>query len=151
MGGKDVSSDFIFFGNRVKEFKLETRNIENKKQRTTLSYDFDYNVNDVQRSEDKILGIIEFVVKARVKIKRRILFKVELVMEGAFGCESKKLSEEQFLEMLEVNGLITLSQISRAYIISVTSQSGISPPLQMPMINIMKLRETKRDSDLERG
>ena len=96
MGGKDVSSDFIFFGNRVKEFKLETRNIENKKQRTTLSYDFDYNVNDVQRSEDKILGIIEFIVKARVKIKRRILFKVELVMEGALAANQKSFLRNNF-------------------------------------------------------
>ncbi|NLZ27587.1 MAG: preprotein translocase subunit SecB [Firmicutes bacterium] len=109
-----------------------------------LSFDFDYNVNDVQRNEEKLLGIIEFMVKARAKVKRRILFKVELVMEGAFGCESKQLPEEKFLELLEINGLITLSHLSSAYIINVTSQSGFTFPLKMPMINVMKLREMKK-------
>ncbi len=145
MKDKDVTSDFIFFGNRVKTFNLETRQVNKKDQHATLSFDFDYRVNDVRRKGEKALGIIEFIVKARATIKRRILFKVELVMEGAFGCESEQLSDERFLELLEINGLITLSQISRAYIISVTSQSGINPPLKMPMINIIKLREMKKD------
>lgn len=145
MKDKDISSDFIFFGNRVKNFSLVTRQVNKKDQQATLSFDFDYNVNDVPRNEEKLLGIIEFIVKARATVKRRMLFKVELVMEGAFGCESKQLSNERFLELLEVNGLITLSQISRAYIISVTSQSGINPPLKMPMINVMKLREMKKN------
>lgn len=146
MKDKDVSSDFIFIGNRVKNFNLVTRQVNKKDQQAVLSFDFEYNVNDVQRSEEKLLGIIEFMVKARAKIKRRILFKVELVMEGAFGCESKHLSEERFMEMLEINGLITLSHLSRAYIINVTSQSGFTSPLKMPMINVMKLREMKKQS-----
>ena len=145
MKDKDVSSDFIFFGSRVKKFNLITGQVDSKGQRATPSFKFDYQVNDVQRREDRVLGIIEFIVKARVTVKKRILFKVELVMEGVFGSEAEQLSDEQFYEMLEVNGLITLSQISRAFIISVTSQSGIHPPLKMPMINIMKLREMKNN------
>ncbi|NLA26501.1 MAG: preprotein translocase subunit SecB [Firmicutes bacterium] len=146
MKDKDVASKFIFFGNRVKTFNLETRIVnDTKSQQATLSFDFDYKVNDVQRKEGKVLGIIEFIVKTRATVKRKILFKIELVMEGAFGCESEQLSNERFLELLEINGLITLSQISRAYIISVTSQSGINPPVTIPMINVMKLREMKKN------
>ena len=37
--------------------------------------------------------------------------------------------------MLEVNGTATLSQISRAYIISVTSLSGMHT-INLPMVNI---------------
>lgn len=144
MKGKDISSDFIFFGNRVKTFNLVTGHVK-KDQQAALSFDFDYNVNDIQRSEEKVFGIIEFIVKAKATVKRKILFKVELVMEGAFACESEQLSNERFLELLEINGLITLSQISRSYIISVTSQSGINPPVKMPMINVMKLREMKKN------
>src|SRR5690554_1002783 len=100
MKDKDISSDFIFFGNRVKNFSLVTRQVNKKDQQATLSFDFDYNVKDVPRNEEKLLGIIEFIVKARATVKRRMLFKVELVMEGAFGCESKQLSNERFLELL---------------------------------------------------
>ena len=64
-------------------------------------------------------------------------------MEGAFACVTQADNMNKFEEMLEINGLVTLSQISRAYILSATSQAGI-PPVKMPMINVIKLREKKR-------
>ena len=146
MKGKDVLSKFIFIGNKVNTWKLETRHVDKKGLKADLSFDFDYNVKDVQQNEKKLFGIIEFIVIARAKVKRKILFKIELVMEGAFGIESSLLTEDKFLEMLEVNGLITLSQISRAYILSVTSQAGI-PPVRVPMINILKLQEMKKQKE----
>ena len=146
MKGKDVLSKFIFIGNKVNTLKLETSHVDKKGLKADLSFDFDYNVKDVQQNEKKLFGIIEFIVIARAKVKRKILFKIELVMEGAFGIESSLLTEDKFLEMLEVNGLITLSQISRAYILSVTSQAGI-PPVRVPMINILKLQEMKKQKE----
>ena len=146
MEGKDIQSEFKFIGNRVASFNLATRNINTKGQRVNVSFNFDYNVKDIQQSDSSVLGVIEFKVKVRAMVKRRLLFKVELVMEGAFTAERELLSDEVFFEMLELNGLITLSQISRAYIISVTSQSGINPPVTIPMINVMKMREKKEQS-----
>ncbi len=147
MKDKVVLSKFIFIGNRISSFKLETRQIEIKKQKANVSFDFDYNVKGVQQHENRLLGVIEFIVKVKAKVKRRMLFKVELVMEGAFGIESGHFTDEKFYEMLEINGLVTLSQISRAYILSVTAQSGINPPVRIPMININKLREMKEQGE----
>jgi hypothetical protein len=50
--------------------------------------------------------------------------------------------------MLELNGLTTLSQLSRAYILSVTALSGITPPVKLPMINIFKLRQQKKEKEV---
>jgi preprotein translocase subunit SecB len=143
---KDVVSEFMFFGNRVSSFHLRTRQVKTKEQRerASVSFSFDYNVKDVQQTENNMLGIIEFIVEVKAMVKKRILYKIELIMEGAFGCRLNQLPDEKFLEMLEINGLITLSQISRAYILSVTSQSGFNPPVRMPMINVIRLREKKK-------
>ena len=45
---------------------------------------------------------------------------------------------------LEMNGLANLMNISRAYLVGVSAQSGISPPVRIPMINLLKLREKKQ-------
>jgi len=80
-------------------------------------------------------------------IKSRMLnvSKIELVTEGAF--RSDTLTDEKFKELVEVNGLITLSHISRAYILSVTAQSGINPPIRVPMVNVIKLIEKKKEKE----
>ncbi|NLU48387.1 MAG: preprotein translocase subunit SecB, partial [Syntrophomonadaceae bacterium] len=64
-------------------------------------------------------------------------------MEGAFAGNAEKLGHQRFTDMLEMNGLITLLHISRAYLLSVTAQSGINPPVKLPMVNVIKLREKK--------
>ncbi len=64
-------------------------------------------------------------------------------MEGMFTGNNDRLSREKFMEMLEINGLVNLLHLSRAYLISVTAQSGINPPVRLPMINVLILREEK--------
>lgn len=49
--------------------------------------------------------------------------------------------------MLELNGLTTLSQLSRAYILTVTSLSVINPPVKLPMVNIFKLMQQKKNNE----
>ena len=142
MNAKDVLADFQFLGNRVSKLVLDTRLIE-EKGRADVTFDFDYMVNEVEKRENKFLATLSFIVEVRAKIKNKILFKVELEMEGVFAGNAEKIAQEKFVEMLEMNGLITLLHISRAYLISVTSQSGIQPPIKMPMINVLKMREKK--------
>ena len=45
--------------------------------------------------------------------------------------------------MLELNGVATLSQLCRAYILSISALSGISPTIKLPMINVLSLRKKK--------
>lgn len=145
MKSSEVSSELIFLGNRVISFNLSTNMVKTKGRPVTMDFDFDYDIKDVQREESSWYGLIDYVVKVKATVKKKVLFKIDLVMEGAFRSDS--LGENEFKEMVEVNGLITLSQISRAYIISVTAQSGINPPIRVPMVNVNKMIEAKSKAE----
>jgi preprotein translocase subunit SecB len=146
MKNNEVVSDLVFLGNRVIIFNLSTNMVDIKAQPANIAFDFDYNIKDLKSEAGNAFGLINYVVKVKASVKKKVLFKIELVMEGAF--QSKTLAEKDFKEMVEVNGLITLSHISRAYIISASAQSGINPPVRVPMVNINKLIEQKKIESL---
>lgn len=146
---KDILADFHFLGNRVSNFVLETKMIENKEVKTSISFEFDYNVLELVERDNNHFGIIEFIVKSRAKAGKSTLFKIDLTMEGAFIGNTKHVAKERFKEMLELNGVVTLSQISRSYLLSTTSQSGINPPVRLPMINVVQLKEKKHEMEKE--
>ncbi len=149
IGSKEILSDFQFAGNRVSSFSIETKDIETKRAKTNISFDFDYDTKAFEESEERNIGELEFVVSVRAKIKNAILFKIDLKMEGLFMGNAGKLSKEGFMDMLELNGVVTLSQLARAYILSVTSLSGINPPVRLPMINVVALRDKKKKKEKE--
>lgn len=143
MKAEEILAEFQFLGNRVSRFHFDTGVIDAKARHAELLFEFDYNVKGIEKHDNNLIGIIEFIVNAKAKSKKKLYFKIALVMEGAFACVTQADNMNKFEEMLEINGLVTLSQISRAYILSATSQAGI-PPVKMPMINVIKLREKKR-------
>ena len=142
MNVKSVLADFQFLGNRVSKLVLDTRLIE-EKGRAEVTIDVDYKVNEIEVKESKFSDTLSLIIQVKAKIKNRILFRVELEMEGLFAGDAEKITQEKFMNMLEMNGLVTLLHISRAYLLSVTAQSGIQPPVKLPMINVLKLRENK--------
>ncbi len=137
MKSSEVLSELVFLGNRVASFNLTTKKIKAKGQSTSVAFDFDYNIKDIRREGNNSFGLIDYIVTVKATVKKKVLFKIELVMEGAFSSET--LDDDIFKEMVEVNGLITLSHLSRSYVQSVTAQSGFNPPVKVPMININKL------------
>jgi preprotein translocase subunit SecB len=142
MKSSDVVADLIFLGNRVITFNISTNTINLKAQSVNIAFDFDYNLKDLKHEDGNSFGLLDYAVKVKATVKKKVFFKIDLLMEGAF--KSETLSKEDFKNMVEVNGLITLSHITRAYIISVTAQSGINPPVRVPMVNINKLIEQKK-------
>lgn len=142
--GKEVMADFQFIGNRVSSFSLETKMLDTKGQKVLTDFQYDYNINECEEANDKYFGIIEFIIHGKAKVGRTNLFKIDLTMEGAFIGNHNVLDKERFEQMLEQNGIVTLSQISRSFLLSVTSQSGINPPVRLPMINVMALNNEKK-------
>lgn len=143
MNIKPVLADFQFLGNRVNRLVLDTKVIDDMSH-VEMAFDYDYDINALVKEGNKWLGRLKFTVKVKAKIKNRILFKVDLEIEGVFAGNAENLTQEKFSEMLEINGLITLLHIARAYLVSVTAQSGIQPPVQLPMVNILKMRAKKK-------
>lgn len=143
INSKEVLADFQFVANRISQFTLETKDVENKGAKAQVSFDFDYNVLNLEEQEERYLGSIEFSVYVKAKVRNSTLFKVNLKMEGVFIGNSQKLTMDNFKEMVELNGIATLSQLCRAYILSVSALSGINPAIKLPMINVFSLRDKK--------
>lgn len=150
INSKQILADFQFIGNRVDDFKLETKDIHNIDSRANITTEYDYNIKEVKKLDDKFFGRIEFTTLIKAKIKNSLLFRINLTMEGAFIGNPVKLTEEKFGEMMELNGLVTLSQLSRSYVLSVSALSGINPPVKLPMINVISLRQQKK-AELEKS
>jgi preprotein translocase subunit SecB len=74
-------------------------------------------------------------------MKKIIPLRISLIMEGIFEANPQRLNKEQFAVILKINGAATLSHLSRAFIMSVTSLSGLNPPINLPMININQLKK----------
>lgn len=140
---KEVLADFQFVASRISHFSLETKDIETKGAKAEVSIEFDYDILKLEEQEEKHIGIVEFTVSIKARVKKSILFKINLKMEGLFIGNPKKLTLENFREMAELNGVATLSQLCRAYILSVSALSGITPPIKFPMINIYSLKNKK--------
>lgn len=147
MDSKKIHADFQFVANRVSSFILETKDVDTSTNSAKLDFDFDYNIKKVEKNENNYVGVIEFIVEVKAKIKNVILFKISLKMEGIFIGNPNILTEENFTSMLELNGVATLSHLGRAYIASTTSISGINPPIRLPMVNFNKLKELKKKTD----
>jgi len=148
INSNEILADFQLIGNRVSNFSIDTKNMSIKSAKAQLSYDFDYNVVNVEESNNSYGGLIEFIASIKAKEKNSILFKISLKIEGAFIGNSKNLSLDEFKKMLQTNGIATLYQISRAYILSVSSLSGINPPIRLPMINVYSLLRKKQSAEM---
>ena len=144
---KNSIADFQFIANRVSNFALETKDVDQKGEKVKVNYDIDYNIVEVKEDEKLFIGKLEYIVVIKAKVNNKILFNIKLSMEGIFAGAKNKLSQEDFKNMMELNGIATLSHLSRAYIISATSLAGINPPVKLPMINVHILREMKKKKE----
>jgi hypothetical protein len=142
-----ISADFQFVANRISKFLLETKDIDSKGKNAQVSFKYDYNILRSEEQEGRYLGYLEFISTIKAMIKNSILFKIDLAMEGVFVGDPKKLTLEKFNEMMELNGTATLSQLCRAYILSVSALSNISPVVKLPMINVLSLRVEKKKGE----
>lgn len=147
INSNEVLADFQFIANRISQFSLETKDVENKAGKAQVSFNFDYNILQLEKQGERYIGCIEFASFIKAKVRNSILFKVDLKMEGIFVGDPNKLTVEQFKEMAELNGIATLSQLCRAYILSISALSGINPAIKLPMINVFSLREKKNKTN----
>lgn len=140
-----IVADFQFLNSRVIEFSIENSLLHTKDKVIKIDCDMDYEIVSCNEVEDGYKGEVDFIVNLVGRIEERELFKIHLMIRGSFIGTKRKISIEKFKDMLEVNGTATLSQISRAYINSVTSLSGMHP-INLPMVNIYAMKKYKDNS-----
>lgn len=137
-----IMADFQFLNNKVIEFSIENNLLNIKDKVIKVDFDMDYDIVSCNEVEDGYLGVVDFIVNSIGKIEESESFKIHLKMRGNFIGFKRNLNMDKFKEMLEVNGAATLSQISRAYITSTTSLSGM-PSINLPMVNIYAMKKYK--------
>lgn len=140
-----IMADFQFLNNKVIEFHIQNNLLNTEDKTIKIDCDMDYEIVSCNEFEDRYLGIVDFIVDLSGKIRDSEAFKIRLIMRGNFVGSKIKLSINSFEGMLEVNGTATLSQISRAYLTSVTSLSGMFP-INVPMVNIYAMKKYKEKS-----
>ena len=146
-----VMADFQLLKTRVSEFSFLTNPIESSGIAAKIEYNLDYNIINIIEEENSFTGYLEFIVDVKAKIKNSLLFKISFNIEGVFIGNHKVLDNESFKKTMELNGVVTLSQLSRSYIISTTALFGFNPPVKLPMANIVKLRELKNKIEIEKN
>lgn len=142
MNTDKIMADFQFLNNKVIEFTIENSLLNIKDKVIKVDFDMDYDIVSCNEVEDGYLGVVDFIVNSIGKIEESESFKIHLKMRGNFIGFKRNLNMDKFKEMLEVNGAATLSQISRAYITSTTSLSGM-PSINLPMVNIYAMKKYK--------
>lgn len=146
----DIVADFQFQNNMVLEFSMQNYLLNIKDKAIKIDYGMDYKIISCSETEENYLGNVDFIVNLTGKTEDNDAFNIYLKMRGIFIGSKNKLSIDKFKGMLEINGTATLSQISRAYITSVTSLSGL-PPVNLPMVNIYAMKKYKdntKDDDM---
>ncbi|HHW03149.1 MAG TPA: preprotein translocase subunit SecB [Thermoanaerobacterales bacterium] len=136
---------FQMIASRVVNFKLETKEVGKNKEKVNIKNDFDYEVIKLEEHDEAYYGVVQFKSNFVAKKGKSILFKINIVYEGKFIGDKNALKQEDFKKMLELNGVVALSQFTRSYVLSATALAGINPPVRMPMINIHQLRKLKEE------
>jgi len=145
MDGKKIIADFQFLNNKVLEFFMQNNLLSIKNKPIKIDFDADYEVINCEEADQRYNGTIDFIVDLIGNVEEEEVFKIHLKMRGNFVGSKDNLSIDRFKQMLEINGIATLSQISRAYITSVTSLSGILT-INLPMINIYAMKKYKENN-----
>lgn len=150
MNTNKIFADFQFLDNKVIDFHIKNNLLNTKNDIVKVDYDMDYEIVSCNELEDNYLGSINLIVNLIGKIEDEKMFEIYLTMNGKFTGSKNNLSIDKFEEMLKVNGTATLSQISRAYITSVTSLSGIIS-INLPMVNIHAMKKYKEEISDEKN
>ena len=85
---------------------------------------------------------------AKLNIEGKKKYSVDLSMQGCFAAPLD-MEEEQFIQMLKLNGISSLYSIARGFIQSTTSQSLVSGSIILPMFNVAAYSrdKDKQESD----
>jgi preprotein translocase subunit SecB len=135
---KPKSAPFQLTSHLIRNTELKIRDgFMNKKLKSDFDIDPSYEIFEVDKAyKSKLKLDIKFNLKSGRKIY--IGFKTEII--GTF-LSPKKVGKDDFISYLQYSGTPILIQIVRSFLMSITSQAGLVPPVVIPMINITKLYE----------
>lgn len=141
---EEVFADFQMIGHRVLEstFRCPSK-YEND---SDLSFEFDFEILKTEEQEDRYFGLVGFQIVVKVSCEDAFEEIVDCLLEAAFIGNPPAMTFENFSDMLSINGVATISQMARAYILNLTTMSGLKMPILVPMINVIELKAKKDEA-----
>lgn len=138
-------SSFQFQKSRVIEFEIKDRIVKDYQGRLQINIGIDYDISDVSMANGTYEASLNLFIKLQgLTEKKDSVFTIQLNIQGDFSCGTDQMSKEEFTNMVELNGLSTLMQMSRSYIIAVTSLSGFASPIALPLFNLFDIIKNKK-------
>ena len=149
MNTDTIKSSFQFIGNQIKNISLKNDFVElHSTENLKRLMDVTYEITDVhlEPDVDKILGVVDLHVWCKAEDSESgDEIALEMCVSGCF-IDDIDVKEDDFKEMLSLNGCAALYGIARAIIISLSSQAMDGGQLILPMVNFFRLKD-----NLEKG
>ncbi len=146
MNFNEILADFQFRASKIKKIEM---NNEFSFLPDSGELETSININDIisriDKDEEENLFIANLTLELNVTSKHKETNKklvINIVIDGLFTFN--KDNEDEFKQMLLLNGNSTLYSIARAHIITLSSMSLASGQIILPMINFLKLFELKK-------
>lgn len=106
----------------------------------------DNDISSSKISENNLQGTVILKINLKLKSEGKTFIVINVFMKANFF--GQNMNEGDFIEFIKYSGISNMIQVARSYIISITAQSGVLPPVILPMINLMEYFKTKKNKKI---
>lgn len=147
----DIYASMQFIDAVVMKLNIENNFVYYDCKNTQNSFDIDYLVNEIEKTDDGYIGTVTILIKWESNEDANSLI-IDLAIQGAFifnGYDnfSELQAKEDIKKKLSLNGIASLYSICRSRLSCIFSQICPGNNINLPMINIKRLYESKNSQD----
>lgn len=130
-----IATGIKLVGTTIKEISVEN-NIVNVQKEAKRSFGLNINEPSFENIDEGLFSQMAIDFEVEIEQTEDRNFKLELSLEGAFLSE-KKTEEEDFKQLVIINGAAALISIARGKIESITSNIFDSGKVVIPFVNVI--------------
>ena len=130
-----IATGIKLVGTTIKEISVEN-NIVNVQKEAKRSFGLNINEPSFENIDEGLFSQMAIDFEVEIEQAEDRNFKVELSLEGAFLSE-KNTEEEDFKQLVIINGAAALISIARGKIESITSNIFDSGKVVIPFVNVI--------------
>ena len=130
-----IATGIKLVGTTIKEISVEN-NIVNVQKEAKRSFGLNINEPSFENIDEGLFSQMAIDFEVEIEQTEDRSFKLELSLEGAFLSE-KNTEEEDFKQLVIINGAAALISIARGKIESITSNIFDSGKVVIPFVNVI--------------
>ena len=130
-----IATGIKLVGTTIKEISVEN-NIVNVQKEAKRSFGLNINEPSFENIDEGLFSQMAIDFEVEIEQAEDRNFKLELSLEGAFLSE-KNTEEEDFKQLVIINGAAALISIARGNIESITSNIFDSGKVVIPFVNVI--------------